>query len=377
MSSSIRTPNFGTALVVALAAVGMSLLALFVLARPAVSGSTDLAVTKTADTNDSACTQSDCSLREAIVHANTFGADFIDVPAGTYKLTREGSGEDFADTGDLDVRKGVIIRGEGARETIIDGGGIDRVFHMPTQQTSTPFSIGISGVTITGGSVPDSPGGGIYHEAFNATLNLFNSTVRGNEANEGGGITNRGVGSTITITGSTVSANKAEIGGGIQNQRDTLTLANSTVSGNSSERYGGGIELFDGTATITNSTVASNKAKEEGGGINVGTSATFKNTIVANNKSAFKTSNNCSDPVISEDNNLENGTSCGFTRPGDVNAKKPKLGKLKDNGGPTNTHALLKGSKVIDAGGAPFPATDQRGVTRPQGAANDIGAYEK
>src|SRR5215210_9368094 len=53
------------------------------------------------------------------------------------------------------------------------------------------------------------------------------------------------------------------------------------------------------------------------------------------------------------------------------------LGPLENNGGPTKTHALQNGSPAIDAGGEPFPATDQRGVTRPQGIASDMGAYEK
>ncbi len=101
---------------------------------------------------------------------------------------------------------------------------------------------------------------------------------------------------------------------------------------------------------------------------------TLKNTIVSNNQSDFE--NNCSRPVTSEGSNLEKGTSCGFSEPGDKNAG-PRLGELSSNGGPTRTHALLKGSPAINAGGTPFPTTDQRGITRPQGAANDIGAFEK
>jgi hypothetical protein len=60
----------------------------------------------------------------------------------------------------------------------------------------------------------------------------------------------------------------------------------------------------------------------------------------------------------------------------------PKLGPLADNGGPTRTHALLPGSPAIDRGNTdvcsadPVGGVDQRGVTRPQGAACDIGAYE-
>jgi CSLREA domain-containing protein len=88
----VASPNYVRVLAVLtamVAAVMAALLALSVLASPAVAGSTDLLVTKTADTNDGAC-DADCSLREAIIQANTFGADNIDVPAGTYKLTIKG-----------------------------------------------------------------------------------------------------------------------------------------------------------------------------------------------------------------------------------------------------------------------------------------------
>ena len=56
----------------------------------------------------------------------------------------------------------------------------------------------------------------------------------------------------------------------------------------------------------------------------------------------------------------------------------PKLGPLKDNGGPTQTLALRRGSPAIDAANPQdFPPTDQRGVSRPQGEGPDIGAYER
>jgi hypothetical protein len=56
----------------------------------------------------------------------------------------------------------------------------------------------------------------------------------------------------------------------------------------------------------------------------------------------------------------------------------PRIGPLANNGGPTRTHALLAGSPAIDAASAAdCPATDQRGVSRPQGTGCDIGSYEK
>src|SRR3970282_626777 len=62
-----------------------------------------------------------------------------------------------------------------------------------------------------------------------------------------------------------------------------------------------------------------------------------------------------------------------------LNSTPAGLGPLANNGGPPQTHALLAGSPAIDAGSpdCPPPATDQRGVARPQGPACDIGAYER
>ena len=378
LSGSIRSPGF-EAVLVTLAAVGAALFALFVLANPAISGSTTLTVTKTADTNDGAC-DADCSLREAIIQSNAFSTDDIDVPAGTYKLTIRGRDEDLAATGDLDIRKGVTIRGEGARNTIIDGNGIDRVFHTPIQFPSTVFTVSIFGVKITGGAIPDSVGGGILHTARGSTLNLSDSTVSGNSALQGGGINSgggQGFGETVRIFRSTISGNTAPggQGGGIQNT-ENLTLENTTVSGNRS-RFGGGIMQTSGTLRITDSTIAFNTAQQPGGGIFVNSGApTLKNAIVSNNQSDFAPFKNCSTSVTSEGNNLEKGTSCGFVQPSDKNAD-PRLGELANNGGPTNTHALLRRSPAINAGGTPFPATDQLGIPRPQGIANDIGSFEK
>ena len=76
--------------------------------------------------------------------------------------------------------------------------------------------------------------------------------------------------------------------------------------------------------------------------------------------------------------NLTDDDSCGFTEPSDLVVNHVRLSPLQDNAGPTETHDLLPGSPAIDAGSVdcPPPATDQRGVARPQGAACDIGAVE-
>jgi hypothetical protein len=75
--------------------------------------------------------------------------------------------------------------------------------------------------------------------------------------------------------------------------------------------------------------------------------------------------------------NLDSDNTCNLTDRRQA-GREHLLGPLANNGGPTQTHALLPGSPAIDMvlSGCPLPATDQRGITRPQGAVCDIGAYE-
>ena len=331
--------------------------------------------------------------------------DTIVIPAGTITLTGA-AGEDANASGDLDITKSLIIQGAGAGVTIIDGGGIDRVFHIQFDTTLV-----ISGVTVRTGSasvVGDVVGGGIMNFG---TLTLNNTIVANNTANAGGGIMNFGTltlnntsvtgntaanlgftnadgagivnqGGTLTITNSTISGNQGGTafisrGGGIRNVGGILVLRNSTVSGNIAN-IGGGIDNQNGTATLINSTITGNSANGRGGvshfTFSGSDTVTVMNTIVANNSPE-----NCGgNSLTAAGHNLDSGTTCGFTAPGDLNSTDPLLGPLAHNGGPTQTHALLLGSPAIDAvtSGCPPPATDQRGVARPQGAACDIGAYE-
>jgi hypothetical protein len=134
-----------------------------------------------------------------------------------------------------------------------------------------------------------------------------------------------------------------------------LILLQMTVSGNQVGSGGGG----PGAAGAVGG----------GGGINAFGSATLQNTIVTGNSGG-----NCLGAVTDAGHNVSfPDTTC----PG-VNGD-PKLGPLQDNGGPTQTMALGAGGAAIDqvpTSGAGCPATDQRGVARPQGPACDIGAFE-
>ncbi len=166
-------------------------------------------------------------------------------------------------------------------------------------------------------------------------------------------------------------------GGGIYNQ-GTLSISNSTVSGNSASRGGGGIYNQE-TLSISNSTVSGNSAPSgEGGGIEIHLSIVnnIGGSIVAAN-----TGGDCSVSgfLIDQGYNLSSDSSCGFTASTSQQNTNPMLASgLANNGGPTQTLALLDGSPAINKipASACTVTTDQRGISRPQGPACDIGAFE-
>jgi len=105
-------------------------------------------------------------------------------------------------------------------------------------------------------------------------------------------------------------------------------------------------------------------------------SSSLTNTILDGNM-VGETESNCGPLTITSKNDLSGDASCVFTDAASKKSTHPLLGALADNAGETDTMALAAGSPAIDAGTAEgCPATDQRGVARPVGAACDIGAYE-
>jgi hypothetical protein len=245
----------------------------------------------------------------------------------------------------------------------------------------------ISGLTIRHGRRTNTVGGGINNRG---TLTISNNTISENSAFNGGGIYNSG---TLTITNSTINNNSAAFGSGIVNT-GTLTLTNSTVSDNQAG-FGGGIGNVAGTLTLINVTVSRNIVTGSGGGIvnAVGATTHIQNTILAGNFASatriFFTSN-CEGTINSDGNNLMSSVDCSVNG-GGVMVADPKLGPLQNNGGPTQTRALLSGSPAIDAGNpngcrdnlGTLLTTDQRGFPRSVDGNNDnviscdIGAFER
>jgi hypothetical protein len=325
-----------------------------------------------------ACTDTpaDCSLRGAIIAANgADGPDQIILPAGTYTLSRAGYSQDAA-TGDLNVTGDLTVTGAGARSTTVTGGAApydDRIFMVDSGVTAA-----MSGLTITGGKVPNAGGAIRSH----GDLKLDRVAIKGNTVSEqstGGGIYSEG---PLKITNSTVSGNSADAyGGGVTQFAATATITNSTISGNKAGQFAGGVLAHSTTVTIRNSTIASNRSGGLGGGIkSVLATVVLRNTIVAGNAI-----DNCDtnfggfDGVIrSQGNNLSSDGTCNLTEPTDKRNTTPRLGPLQNNGGATDTRALLAGSAALDGGVTTgCPTVDQRGVARPQGLRCDIGAFER
>ncbi|HMQ30439.1 MAG TPA: right-handed parallel beta-helix repeat-containing protein [Chloroflexaceae bacterium] len=233
-------------------------------------------------------------------------------------------------------------------------------------------------------------GGGAESQST-GSFTIVDSSFIGNTAESGGGFSNDGDG-TLRITRSTFWDNRALIGtsedsgvgGGIFSQGDAAAeYENVTIAGNIAQTRAGGIYMdADAGIRVVNSTISANSAPagsgvaDEGTNFNTpvpSTSVIFRNTIVAGNLG----SENCNFALGSEGGNLENGDSCMFRGPRDrVNASSVGLDAIADNGGATMTMALQEGGLAIDGGVLPCPATDQRGVARPQNTACDIGAYE-
>ncbi|MEH2216743.1 MAG: VCBS domain-containing protein [Nostoc sp.] len=360
----------------------------------------DTVVTNTNDSGEG-------SLRQAILNANanpdantiTFaGSVFTDGTPDTITLT----------SGELDITNALTINGLGASNLSISGNNAFAVFNVDDGNSSNEIAVAINGLTIKDASDFASIGNienltinnssisgnaGFFGSIYNlGTATITNSTISGNSGGYAGGIANAG---TATITNSTISGNSG-LGGGIFNA-GTATITNSTISGNTGTDISGGIYnlaiLNLSNSTITNNTADSdNNGSGDGGGIfnDASGTVTAQNTIIAGN---FDSGNEAPDifgAVTGNANNLigsltgasgtiGTGSDITFASAGITNINQV-IGSLANNGGATQTHAIVSGSAAINAGNnALIPSgitTDQRGTTRTIGGTVDIGAYE-
>ena len=254
------------------------------------------------------------------------------------------------------------------RSSTISGNSVQAVgAGIDTQSTTT-----VQNLTISGNYAGEDGGGITSSEA----LTVEDSTVSGNGITTlFGGTGGISSGGSTTIEDSTISGNLgATEGGGISNG-GTATIQDSTLSGNSALNGGGGGIFNQGTA-IVDSTIAGNGLDDSGGAVggisNAGT-VRMQATIVASNGP----SHDCYGDITDLGYNIDDDGTCGFTAPSisDSTTIDSTLAPIANNGGPTETIALLSGSPAIgQIPAAECPTTDQRGYRRIPPC--DIGAFK-
>ena len=353
-----------------------------------------------------------CSLIEAIVNANNdaathadcaagSGADTIVLPANANVTLTAAFGNTYGQFGSPvglpPITSQITIEGNGA--TIARQGNAPAFGLIFVKGNSfgspggTRGDLTLRSLTLAGGS----SFGGLLSTG---TLTINDSTISGNT---GAGVSNS-PGSTLTIVNSTISGNT---GRGIYNSYANLTIQSSTISANQA----GGVSNYAGSVTITNSTISGNAANDGGGISNfagcyysfrgvpcIDGTITLNNSLIAGNQATVAPEVENTTIVKANDFNLfgANGNAgvTGFTPgPTDITPSVSLaqiIGPLQNNGGPTQTHALVVGSPAVDRGnpngcldstGAPLQ-TDQRGLPRVfDGNGNgqavcDIGAFE-
>ena len=284
--SNQRRPDFRAAtLLVSFLTAGWFF---FSLAAPGAVEAATFTVTSMLDQTDvlpgngvCATASNTCTLRAAIQEANAFpGPDTIKLGTGVYMLTLGGRSEDGCATGDLDITEDLTIVGTGTKNTFINGGNLDRVFHV-----ILPVSVTITKVTVQNGLAAEGMGGGIYNNG--GSLTIEKSEVSNNFATREGGASGGGLYSEsgqVRIMGSTLSQNSAIAayhsgagsGGGVYINGGTLEITKCTINRNSTGGYNGGsgagIYSISATLSLLQTTVSNNFAfgtgyPGEGGGI--------------------------------------------------------------------------------------------------------------
>jgi CSLREA domain-containing protein len=247
----------------------------------------------------------------------------------------------------------------------VDAGAVE------ADQNSTFVNLEVDGVSNTAGRNGSVQGGALY----------LGDTATVDEAD---------ISNTVSKTlGDQSNSSLSFVDGGAVFEDGVLNMTNDTLTGDRAISAGtttnggnGGALYVNGPVTLTNVTMNRDTASSAGGALYsnnpVKEAIAFKNTIVASSPSP---QGNCASshappPFLSGGHNLGSDASCKFNGIGDQEAL-PKLAPLRNNGGFVLTEAELKGSRSINAGdNNGCPATDARGVSRPQGGTCDIGAYE-
>jgi len=352
-----------------------------------------------ADPGDGTCDDTECTFREAVASAsNGHSIVFAASLQGEILLTAGAVGISS---------KSVTVDGGG--RIAVNAQGLSRAIDVVSSSGPVP-DVTIKRLTVKNGF--ENLGGGIRADRATLTLDsvlvtanraaisgagveldegnmtIRNSTITGNtSASLGGGI-GVNLGGTLSVIGSEISGNSAANGGGIEAFSSTVTISRSTISSNAATVGTGGV-FSRGTVVVRSSTITRNTGMVGGLNLDVGGTANIANSILAGN-----TGTNANDCGVamgagSGGHNLM-GTDCAPAGTGDRVVTAATLfaevmeSALKNNGGPTKTHALFPRGQAVDQGDCPGETVDQRGAKRPvddSGITNagngcDIGAYE-
>jgi hypothetical protein len=400
------------------------------------AGAATIVVARTNDAQNGSFDDLGCTLRDAVVAANTntsepangcngdnAGADTVVLQGGqTYTLTQHGV-DDTNEKGDLDIAGPVTIRSTGPGLATIDANsnlfagpnptsGADRAFQvLPSAGTVTLEGLRIeNGLALTTNAA-NGGGGGILNEAQLTVRDseVISNQVRGGHFSLGGGIFSRGPLGRLTVVDSAIVENKGfavegsqVFGGGIavSESSPALTVLNSTVADNvlagfdkRRTSFGQGAAIFSGfvpadaaAVTLTHDTIANNHSFDETGGVEILAGTLTGNLIAGNTEERSDNTPDCEIEILTSGGGNLLGNSgtrpdkCSLTAPADLVGTTtapidPNLGTLVDNGGLTRTQILNLGSPAIDLGG-PCPETDQRGLFRAAAAPCDSGAVE-
>lgn len=282
-----------------------------------------------------------------------------------------------------------------------EGGGVYLDSTDNGGSTAYDASFTISESTISDNTALDE-GAGVYLDEPDDPVVIERTTIDSNfSASDGGGVflDDTDADGTLTIDESTVSGNEAENGAGVAlySPDDAVTIQNSTVSGNSAAQRGGGVYVYElpideaedeaGSLAINNSTLSDNSAEGApaedstgtGGGVYVDNryddgTVSISSSIVANSVAGGDLAENTYDGPDAGAGVLTIGFSLiedpgttAFTEDpagSNITGTDPALGPLADNGGPTATQAPAFSSPVVDGGVSNSLATDQRGEPR-------------
>ena len=266
-------------------AASLAVALLCALALSGVARAANYTVTTTADANDGACTATLCSLRDAVMAADSAGgASTITVPAGTYTLSIASAGANDPATGDLDVMDpltgpptALTITGAGAAATTIDAAGIDRALAVDNGDAS----LTLTDVTVTGGqpSVMSSgslDGGAVWGSgSLDLERDVF--THDGASNGSGGAVSQAQNAGALTVRNTVFTHNSAAFdGGAIANHgtgpmiisADTFGLEQAIGSysdPNSAGNDGGALaDSASSSASISHTTFSGNQANSGG-----------------------------------------------------------------------------------------------------------------